>query len=362
MTPELRADFEKRFPGGPVIRATLCRPAVGFAVTALFGPSGCGKTTVLRCLAGLERPEAGRIEFAGAVWFDATSRLCLPPQTRDVGLMSQDYALFPHLTVAENVAYGLADLGRVDRRARVAGLLARFQLAGLEHRTPRQLSGGQQQRVALARAIARRPRLLLLDEPLAALDGPTRDELRLELRSLLSAAGVPVVLVTHDLLEAITLADQVVVMDQGQVRQSGSIEEVFSRPADPVVARIVGVETVVRGRVERAADGLLTIAVGDVRLAAVASGELRGEVDVCIRAQDVALERTAPASASVQNHLPGRVQGIYREGPLVRVVVDCGFVLTAVITARAQESLALRPGDALTAAVKAAAIHVLPRS
>jgi molybdate transport system ATP-binding protein len=362
MTPELHADFEKRFPGGAVIRAALQRPAAGFAVTALFGPSGCGKTTVLRCLAGLERPETGRIEFAGDVWFDAAATRCAQPQTRDVGLLSQDYALFPHLTVAQNVAYSLTRLRRAERRARVSELLSRFQLSGLDRRPPRQLSGGQQQRVALARAIARRPRLLLLDEPLAALDGPTRDELRLELRGLLSAADVPVVLVTHDVLEAITLADHVVVMDEGRVRQSGPIEEVFSRPADPVVARIVGVETVARGRVESVAGGLVTIVIGDARLAAVATAELRGEVDVCIRAQDVALERNKPDAASIQNHLPGQVHGIYREGPLVRVVVNCGFCLTALITARAYESLALKPGDPITAAVKAAAIHVLPRT
>ncbi len=362
MSAEMIVDIEKRFPGGPTIRFDVRRPASGFSVTALFGPSGCGKTTALRCLAGLERPEIGSITFAGRAWFDAASRTFTPPQARDVGFLFQEYALFPHLSVAHNIGYGLYRLPADERNRRVGELLDRFRLSGLGRRLPRQLSGGQQQRVALARAVARQPKLLLLDEPLSALDGPTRDQLRLELRDLLRHAAVPVMLVTHDAIEAVALADEVVVMEDGRVRQQGSVEEVFSRPVDAAVARIVGVETVLRGRVLRVDDGITSIAVGEVVLTAVAPVKAGSEVDLFIRAQDVALARTALDAVSVQNHVRGRVTAVVREGPLNRVILDCGFPLTALITHRAQSELALTPGETVTASVKAAAICVVSRS
>ncbi len=361
MRPELLADFEKTFPSGTVIRMSMRRPAEGFSVTALFGPSGCGKTTVLRCLAGLERPQKGRIEFDDQIWFDAEKKLCRPPQSRDVGLLFQDYALFPHLSVEQNIAYGLRGRAGKGKSGPAAELLERFQLHGLAHRLPHEISGGQQQRVALARTLARRPKLLLLDEPLSALDGPTREELRLELRNLLADAGVPVVMVTHEALEAATLADYVVVMDQGRVRQEGPMAEVFSRPADAAVARIVGVETVLHGRVIATKMGMATVAVGEAELLVIAPQLPADEVDLFIRAQDVALAPTPPSTGSVQNHLRGRVLTLVPEGPLIRVILDCGFVLTALITTRARDELVLREGDAVIASIKAAAIHVVPR-
>src|SRR5207302_1799877 len=184
------------------------------------------------------------------------------PQRRGVGFLFQDYALFPHLTVSANVGYSLSRLRREARRQRVTDLLGVFGLTGLEDRYPHQVSGGQQQRVALARTLARRPRLLLLDEPLAALDGPTREQLRPELRQRLAAFGAPAVVVTHDRTEAITLADHLVVMDQGRVVQQGPAAEVFTRPAGLAVARIVGTETVVPGQIVAVADGLATVQVG----------------------------------------------------------------------------------------------------
>ena len=217
MSESLVARFERRFNGEPTIAADLTLAEDRFSITVLFGPSGCGKTTILRCLAGLDRPEAGSIHLGQRVWFDAEQRVCLSPQDRDIGFLFQEYALFPHLTVAENIGYSLGGVVAALRQQAIEEMLVRFDLQGLDQRFPRQISGGQQQRVALARALIRRPRLLLLDEPLSAPDAATREQLRSELRRLLAEFAIPVVLVTHDRLGAMAMADQVVVLDQGRV-------------------------------------------------------------------------------------------------------------------------------------------------
>jgi molybdate transport system ATP-binding protein len=319
----LEADFVRRFPNGPAIHGRLSVPA-GAGATVLFGPSGSGKTTVLRCLAGLERPDAGTIRFSGETWADSLARVWVPPQLRGAGYLSQDYALFPHLTVGGNVAYGLGDFRRSDRRQRVAEMLTLFGLAGLEGRYPAQLSGGQQQRVALARALARRPRLLLLDEPLSALDAPTRGEVRRELRRLLAGLGVPALVVTHDRLEALALGDAVAVLIQGEVRQCGSVAEVFARPATLEVARAVGVETVEPGVVLQVAGDVAIVEVGRARLKARAPGATPGKVYVCVRGEDVDLEAAPGGSGEGDNRLGGVVRTLDREGPMVRVGLDCG--------------------------------------
>jgi molybdate transport system ATP-binding protein len=241
MSPFLDADFARRFDRGPTIQAALQQSVSGFSVTALVGPSGCGKTTVLRCLAGLDAPHHGRVSFGDEVWYDDRQKINLRPQQRGIGYLFQEYALFPHLTVFDNIAFGLA---RGNSRAaisdRVRELVRMLQLAGLEARFPQQLSGGQQQRVALARTVAPRPRLLLLDEPLSALDSPTRAELRGELRRLLTGWAIPTIIVTHDAGEVTAFADHVIVLCDGRVRQQGPVADVFRHPADSDVARILG--------------------------------------------------------------------------------------------------------------------------
>jgi molybdate transport system ATP-binding protein len=368
MTAELTAEFEKRFPGGPAIQAKLKCPAKAvseshYAFTVLFGPSGSGKTTVLRCLAGLERPDWGLIRFGEDTWFDSSRGIFLPPQQRGIGYLFQEYALFPHLTVAGNIIYGLPrTLGKAERQHRLREITELLGLTGLDDRYPKQLSGGQQQRVALARAVVRRPRLLLLDEPLSALDGPTREQLRRELRRLLAALHLPAVLVTHDRIEAIALGDQVIVMDNGRVCQRGPVHEVFSRPADLAVARIVGVDTVEPAKIVHVAEGLATVAIGQTQLIALAGEAGCGDAYVCIRAEDVILEKGDAGPSSARNHLPGRIRSLDREGPMVRIALDCGFPLLALITNQASQELGLCEGEMVTALVKAPAIHLISRN
>ncbi|MDZ4781782.1 MAG: ABC transporter ATP-binding protein [Planctomycetia bacterium] len=361
MSEELVVDFEKRFAGGTTIRANLRRPAREFNITVLFGPSGCGKTTILRSLAGLERPEAGEIRFNGETWFDAKQDVFRTPQARDIGFLFQDYALFPHLTVAQNIGFGLRSLATKERRERVDEMLRLFEIMGLEGRYPNQISGGQQQRVALARVMVRRPRLLLLDEPLSALDASLRENLRWELRRLLGEFRVPVVLVTHDRVEAIALADQVVVMEQGVIRQTGTVQEVFTRPADLSVAKIVGTETVEPGRVVGREDGLAVVQVGGVELLALLPEHIKEDAYVCIRGEEVVLQRQVDAVTSVRNRLVARVVSIVPEGPMVRVGLDCGFRLTSLVTRPACEELRLQIGEEVVAMLKAPAIHLIAR-
>jgi molybdate transport system ATP-binding protein len=359
MTGELAARFVKRFGPTAAVELDLVLPADRSAVAVLFGPSGGGKTTALRCLAGLERPDEGRVTFGAETWFDAGRRVNWSPQRRAVGFLFQEYVLFPHRTVRGNVGYGLGGLARADRARRVGEVLDRRGLAGLADRYPGRLSGGQQQRVALARVLARRPRLLLLDEPLSALDEPTREHLRHDLRRLLSDAGVPVVLVTHDRREAESLGDQVVVLDGGSVRQRGPAAEVFARPASLAVARAVGFETIVPGRIRSVQGGLAAVAVGRAELAAVEPPGAPTDVLVCVRAADVLLVQGDVGPTSARNRLKATVRSVAADGPLVRVELDCGFPLAAVVTRPAAADLGLCAGAEVTALVKATAVQLV---
>jgi molybdate transport system ATP-binding protein len=208
-------------------------------ITALFGPSGAGKTLTLRTIAGLTRPESGRIELDRRILLDTSAGVDLPPRSRRIGYVFQQYALFPHLSVVRNVGYGIGDLPAEERRERIAALLELVGLAGLEKRRPAQLSGGQQQRVALARALATQPDLLLLDEPFAAVDLRVRRKLRAELRRIHEVTGTPMLLVTHDLTEVRQLSDWLVLVDEGRVRRSGPVSTVLADPTDPLLNELL---------------------------------------------------------------------------------------------------------------------------
>jgi molybdate transport system ATP-binding protein len=237
----LDVDFAFRYPGAATTIECAWQDPIGDPqVTVFLGSSGSGKSTILRCLAGLERPQRGHIRFGERVWFDAAQSIHLPPDQRDIGLLFQDYALFPHMTVERNIAFAARSMTREAVAHRVSDLLEAFRLRGLERRLPQQLSGGQQQRVALARAVFRRPKLLLLDEPLSALDRATADEVREELRVMTRALAIPTYIVSHDRDDALALADRMVVIDEGRIVQTGTTQQVFSAPETAAAARLVG--------------------------------------------------------------------------------------------------------------------------
>jgi molybdate transport system ATP-binding protein len=350
MADRLTCECRLRRASGFALDANLSLPLDRAPITVLFGPSGSGKTTLLRMLAGLDRPDEGRILFRGTPWFDSARTFNLPPQQRRAGLVAQDYALFPHLTVAGNVAYAASP-------AKASACLATFGLTEFADRLPRALSSGQRQRVALARALAAEPALLLLDEPLSALDAATRTRTRQQLRHSLVAAKVPSIVVTHDRMEAAALGDWIAVMVDGRIRQIGPVQEVFQRPADAQVAESVGVENVLPASIVERGGGLLTLAAGPVRLQALDNGE-SGAVVACIRAEDIGLTREAAASSSVRNRIVGKVTSVAVEGPLACVMLDCGVTLVAVITAQSAAEMRLTTGDEVCAIVKATAVHL----
>lgn len=333
-------------------------------VTVLFGPSGAGKTTILRCIAGLEPLDAGSIMLNGEVWNDG-ARIAVPARNRNVSYLFQDHALFPHMSVRRNIAYGMPRMARAQRDIRINQALEVAKVNGVQDRRVVELSGGEAQRVALARALARSPQLLLLDEPLSALDAPTRLSLRTELRHVIEDAGIPAIVVTHDRSEALALGDRVAVIVDGSIRQIGPPAEVFDRPADPIVARVLGMETTMSGTVESIGEGVVTIDVhGTSVRASVDAAEHRvgDRVFVCIRAEDVALGVGGETMRTSQrNRLTAWIRSITADGPLMRVDLDCGFGLSAYITRPAMEDLALREGAEVTAMFKSQAVHVIAR-
>ncbi len=263
----LSLSITKRFPGFTLDVAWEADDPV----VVLFGPSGAGKTLTLQCLAGLVKPDRGRIALNGRVLFEGATETNLPPRSRRLGYVFQGYALFPHLTVEENVQFGLKGRPRAERRERARLVLERLALTGLEGRYPRELSGGQQQRVALGRALAPDPDLLLLDEPLSALDAPLRRQLREELGLVIREWGKATVLVTHDLAEAYQLADRIVVYEGGQVLQAAPKSELLWQPTSERVARLIGVRNLLCGTVLKATPEIIQLHWRDQTLEAVNS-------------------------------------------------------------------------------------------
>jgi putrescine transport system ATP-binding protein len=294
---------------------------------ALLGPSGCGKTTLLRLLAGLEMPDQGR------VLLDGHDLAGVPPHRRAVNMMFQSYALFPHLDVERNVAFGLKQDGlrKAEIADRVAAMLALVKLEGFEKRKPHQLSGGQRQRVALARALVKRPRVLLLDEPLAALDKKLRGETQFELMHLRQKLGLTFLIVTHDQEEAMTVADRIGVMDQGRLVQVATPPEIYEQPSSRWVADFIGEVNLIEGRMVEAGSGAAIIVSPDVgKLQAAAAPDARpgDTVWVALRPEKVRISSAPPADPS-PNGVAGQVWDIGYLGDvsIYKVRLDNGFVM-----------------------------------
>ena len=332
-------------------------------VTVLFGPSGAGKTSLLDLIAGLRRPRGGFLEYDGRVLVDTARGICLPARQRGIGYVPQDLALFPHLSVRQNLLYGHKPASDPSRLFTLDHIVDVLEIHSLIARGVRELSGGEKQRVALARALLASPRLLLLDEPLASLDFKLKLRILPYLARIREEFRIPMLYVTHDRFETLALADQMIVLVNGKIAQTGSVPEVFSRPASRLVADLLTVETVQPGRIVKTADGLVTVAVGSIALTAVEPNlpADADEVHVCIRAEDVILLKGGDSLSSARNHLPAIVQAVTSEGPVMRVELNCGFALTALTTKQACAELALKPGDQVVALVKAPHIHLIPR-
>ncbi len=309
---------------------------------ALLGPSGCGKTTILRCVAGLEQAEQGAIAIGGRVVSDAD--IFVPVHERSIGMVFQSYAIWPHLDVFDNVAYPLEvarpRVARAEIDKRVADVLALVGMQTMARRSASRLSGGQQQRVALARAIVRRPSLLLLDEPLSNLDARLRDSMRRELATLIRQIGITALFVTHDQVEALSLADRVAVMDQGRIVQEGGPADIYDRPKSLFVARFLGAANVLSGRVEeRDCQGRVRISLKSCghHLVLVTEHRPGTTVDVVLRPENLTIAARRPGDEL--NTLPGRITALAFQGSNVEYEVDVGGGSALRVLARPQADL-----------------------
>ncbi|HLZ93417.1 MAG TPA: molybdenum ABC transporter ATP-binding protein [Candidatus Acidoferrum sp.] len=315
-------------------------------ITILFGPSGAGKSTLLDCLAGLTEPNDGRIEIDGETLFDSKKKLNQPPQHRRMAYVFQSLALFPHLTVIGNVAYGLPGGAEPERQARIAEILQMFRVEKLRERKPGEISGGEQQRVALARSLVTRPRVLLLDEPLSGLDAELKTSIIDDLRAWNKAHKIPILYVTHSREEVDALGERVIAMERGRMVSQGAPREVLDAPRRRRLAQAAGFENLLSGTVMdlREPDGVMRVRLDgaaceiEVPLGHAAPGD---QVRVAIRAGDILLATEPPRALSARNVLVGKIQSLERRGSLVVARIDCGVVFTVHVTPGAERALEL---------------------
>jgi ABC-type Fe3+/spermidine/putrescine transport system ATPase subunit len=316
----------------------------------LLGPTGAGKTVLLECVAGLHKPERGDIYVDGERVND------MAPERRGLGYLPQDYALFPHLSVGQNIGFGmrLRRRPRGEIEGRVQQLASLLGITHLLHRDTTTLSGGERQRTALARALAIEPKVLLLDEPLSALDEQTREGLCVELRRVHEELGTTTLHVSHNFEETLAVADRIGIIDQGRIRQVGTPEEVFRRPVSEFVARFVRTENILRGRSQQIDDGL-RVMVGEIEFRTASGPE--GDVFLSVRPEDVALGRSPGEHA---NRVTGRIARIVNKGALMRVDVEGGVPITALMDRRSFQRSGLRTGDETVASFETEMAHVFP--
>lgn len=323
----------------------------------IIGPSGCGKTTALNIIAGLVSPDDGRIELGGRALYDASSGASVPVEERKVGYVFQDFALFPHMSVKENVAYGLRARRhpRAEIPEKVNQILGLLGITPLKDRRPDALSGGERQRVALARAIACDAEILLLDEPLGSLDAQTRGRVRGELQRMLRVVGRIAIMVTHDYIDALTFGDRICVMDRGRVLQMGSREDLLHSPKSRFVAELTGVNFFEGTISAGSEDGVAEIWVGDSCLYAAAGQKEMGGTLVAFFPSEVTITREPPVS-SARNVFQTEIKDIIHMGDKVRLSLNGALPMCAEITADALEELEVGEGDTVYASLKATAV------
>lgn len=344
----LRKSFsDRRGPGVTAVNEVSFKVEEGRFYT-LLGPSGCGKTTTLRCIAGLERPDGGEVEVAGTAVFSASAGIFVPAYRRPIGMVFQSYAIWPHLTVFENVAFplrvGKQRLGGEEIRRRVLGALELVELGGLEGRMATQLSGGQQQRLALARALVREPKVLLLDEPLSNLDAKLRERMRVELRELQRRLGITTLYVTHDQIEALSMSNIIGVMNAGQIIQEGSPREIYLHPKTQFVAQFIGSTNQISGRLRARGDGVATVESEIGEMTCVIANEIPvgSQVAIVVRPETVILHKARPAAT--QNVSEGKVGTVMFLGEFLDCTVEVG---KALLRTHQPHSLDLRRGQAV---------------
>jgi molybdate transport system ATP-binding protein len=364
----LQTSFRKQLAsrGQEFILDVAFEAAPGF--TILFGASGAGKTTLLDCVAGLATPDSGTISVGDRVLFDASARTDVIASKRRAGYVFQDLALFPHMTVEQNVAYGLAHLSQAERANRTDGILQAFRIAPLAHRNAQEISGGERQRTALARTLVTDPEVLLLDEPLAALDTRTKAHIMDDLREWNRAHQIPILYVTHSREEVFALGERVVVLGAGRIVAQGTPHEVMAAPLQETVAQLVGFENVFNAVVEavRPERGTMTCrVVGDGGPLLLETPLVRGGVGtalrVGIRAGDILLATAAPVGLSARNVIPGRIKSLEQRDVIISARVKCRVEMDVHLTLAARDSLHLELGKEVWLVIKTHSCHLMQR-
>jgi molybdate transport system ATP-binding protein len=361
---ELEVRIRKRFqnPEGSFLLNVHFRALAGF--TIVFGASGAGKTTLLDCIAGLTEPEEGRIAISGEGLYDSETECYVPPWQRRIGYVLQDLALFPHLTAEQNVEYGLRRLSADERKARSGEILKAFRIEQLRDRRPSQISGGERQRVALARALVTEPRALLLDEPLVALDHPTRSLILSDLRRWNQRYRVPILFVTHSGEEVFALGEEVIVLDAGKIVAQGQPKDVMQAPRLEMVAHLSGFENIFNATVTAVHEdrGTMTCRLGSgpVELETpLVRAEVGLRLRIGIRAGDILLATESPRGLSARNIIGGKISQLDRKHGTVSAIVNCNpTVFEVQITRAARESLALEPGKKVWVVLKTHSCHL----